>query len=454
MTTTAPSRSRGTTPPVMGIRMVRVADIDPHPKNPRRDLGDLTELTQSIQARGIRQNLTVVPTGDGRYVTVIGHRRLAAAKLAGLHDLPCDVDPDMSEAEQLEMMLLENLQRIDLTPIEEAEGYQDLLDLGVNVREICRTTGRSEKTVTARLRLLKLPDTVRAQVHTGQATLEDAARLDALADHPKELAKVAKSLGTSNFEWQLDVAKRGIEYSTVRDPIIAELRARKIRKASGYPEGNPFADLASVADLDQLGKLPAGTTYYLPAHDAAIRLYKPWSSRAAASTTAGSKTTAEKAAAKQAEEEWQARAATAISLRDQWMREFVARRKLSNPQKQTILDHSIPVITTNQLSCPNPAVTLKWLTGAGDYDTAKVRLDALGIDPVMRLLIWHHLATDELPSKWNPTVTTPMLADFYTLIGQLGYLISTAERELIGAPDAADQPADSQTAITDAEEPA
>lgn len=195
------------------IRMIPVDLIDPHPHNPRRDLGDLTELADSIMAHGIRQNLLLVPMhpdwpcedpdylSDGddgreycaacdtndrpsniRYRAVIGHRRLSAARLAGLSEVPAVVDYMLTEAQQLELMLLENIQRADLSPVEEAEGYQQLLDLGVKVRAIAKATGRAEKTVTGRLRLLALPDKVREQVHTGQATLEDAAQLQRFVD--------------------------------------------------------------------------------------------------------------------------------------------------------------------------------------------------------------------------------------------------------------------------------
>lgn len=136
------------------ITMVPVTQIDPHPHNPRRDLGDLTELARSIKAHGIRQGLLLVPQGEpeyedagpglglrptwSRYTLVIGHRRHAAAAKAGLAAVPAVIDRDLSEADQIELMLLENIQRSDLSPIEEAEGYQQLLDLDVPVATIAR----------------------------------------------------------------------------------------------------------------------------------------------------------------------------------------------------------------------------------------------------------------------------------------------------------------------------
>ena len=95
------------------IDNLRIELLTPHPDNPRKDLGDLTELAASIKENGVLQNLTVVPHEDG-YRVIIGHRRLEAAKLAGLTEVPC-VIVDMSPKEQVQTMLLENMQRADLT---------------------------------------------------------------------------------------------------------------------------------------------------------------------------------------------------------------------------------------------------------------------------------------------------------------------------------------------------
>ena len=117
------------------IKQISIELIDPHPENPRKNLGNLTELAESIKANGIMQNLTVVPKDDGRYMAVIGHRRLAAAKLAGLETVPCTV-VDMDRKTQLSTMLLENMQRSELSYIEQADGFQLMLDLGETVESI------------------------------------------------------------------------------------------------------------------------------------------------------------------------------------------------------------------------------------------------------------------------------------------------------------------------------
>lgn len=132
------------------IKYIPVSKLWGHPDNPRKDLGDVTELAESIKVNGVLQNLTVVPLigeitkkWDGEsYRVIIGHRRLAAAKLAGLEELPCVV-VEMSEREQLSTMLTENMQRSDLTVYEQAQGFQMMLDMGDTVEDIAEKSGFS-----------------------------------------------------------------------------------------------------------------------------------------------------------------------------------------------------------------------------------------------------------------------------------------------------------------------
>lgn len=119
--------------------MIPIEKLHPHPDNPRKELGDLTELADSIRAKGVFQNLTVVQFEDD-YRIIIGHRRRAASELAGLTHLPC-VIVDMTPKEQVETMLLENMQREDLTPYEQAQGFQMMIDMGDTVEEIVQKTG-------------------------------------------------------------------------------------------------------------------------------------------------------------------------------------------------------------------------------------------------------------------------------------------------------------------------
>ena len=136
----------------MGITIenLQVDDLHANPNNPRKQVGDIDELASSIRSQGIKQPLLVTPNGetdiDGhkQYRVVIGHRRLAAAKQSGLSTVPAIVE-EMDARREREIMLVENTQRSDLTPIEEADGYQGLLDLGVGVKEMAEKTGRSDR---------------------------------------------------------------------------------------------------------------------------------------------------------------------------------------------------------------------------------------------------------------------------------------------------------------------
>ena len=153
--------------------MIPIEKLHPHPDNPRKELGDLTELADSIRAKGVFQNLTVVPFEDD-YRIIIGHRRRAASELAGLTHLPC-VIVDMTPKEQVETMLLENMQREDLTPYEQAQGFQMMIDMGDTVEEIVQKTGFSKKTVKRRLKMAELDQSVLREVSARQISMEDFA---------------------------------------------------------------------------------------------------------------------------------------------------------------------------------------------------------------------------------------------------------------------------------------
>ena len=220
------------------IQNIAISKLHPHYDNPRKDLGDLTELAESIKANGIFQNLTVVPwfskiTGVGcddpkqqeemGYTVVIGHRRLAAAKLAGLTEVPCAIS-NMNMHDQISTMLLENMQRSDLTVYEQAQGFQMMLDLGDSVDEISKRTGFSETTVRRRVKLLELDnDKFRESVGRG-ATLMDYLELDKIQNNELKNSVLDK-IGTSNFKFELqraiDKEKNEHEMSLLIDQVKA-----------------------------------------------------------------------------------------------------------------------------------------------------------------------------------------------------------------------------------------
>ena len=195
------------------ILMIPTSMLFPHPDNPRKDVGDVTELAESIKANGILQNLTVVPKLDGdtkwdgeAYTVIIGHRRLAAAKKAKLGELPCIVR-EMSPNEQVKTMLMENMQRTDLTVYEQAQGFQMMLDMGETVESIAKESGFSQSTVRSRVKLLELDADKFKKSESRGATLQDYAELGKIENHDLK-NKVLDAIGTANFK---DALKKAID---------------------------------------------------------------------------------------------------------------------------------------------------------------------------------------------------------------------------------------------------
>lgn len=171
--------------------------LHPHPDNPRKDLGDLTELADSIKANGVMQNLTAVPRSEGGYTVIIGHRRLAAAKKAGLSEVPC-VIVDIPYRDQLATMLLENMQRSDLSVYEQAEGFQMMFDFGESVEAISEKTGLSQTTVRRRLKIAELDKKTLKKVQDRQLSLADFDKLSKIEDLEARNRALAE-IGTPNF---------------------------------------------------------------------------------------------------------------------------------------------------------------------------------------------------------------------------------------------------------------
>lgn len=183
------------------IEYIHISRLHPHPDNPRKELGDLTELAASIEAKGVLQNLTVAPDNDGGYRIVIGHRRYAAAKLAGFTDLPCVV-ADMTPQEQFETMMVENVHRSDLTVYEQAEGFQMMLDMGGSVEQVAEKTGFSETTVRRRVKLLDLNKEKFQKAEKRGGTMTDYLKLTDIKD-PERRNKVLDTIGTAEFNASL-----------------------------------------------------------------------------------------------------------------------------------------------------------------------------------------------------------------------------------------------------------
>lgn len=180
------------------VRLTRLLPIDhvhPGKYQPRRkfDEDDLSALVESVRERGILQPLLVrkdpaAPPGAQSYEIIAGERRWRAAQLAGLHEVPVLVRT-LTDREALEIALIENIQRADLTPLEEAEGFKRLMDEFEHTQEdLARAVGKSRSHVANMLRLLALPDPVKALVQDGSLSMGHARALLTAAD-PLALAQ-------------------------------------------------------------------------------------------------------------------------------------------------------------------------------------------------------------------------------------------------------------------------
>jgi ParB family chromosome partitioning protein len=225
--------------PSVGIVQIPIALLAHHPDNPRKDLGDLTELAASIKAKGVMQNLTVVPYrdagGTGCYHVVIGNRRMEAAKKAGLPTLPC-VIAHMTKAEQVQTMLLENMQRENLTPYEQAQGFRLMMDFGDSVGQISEKTGFSETTVRRRLKMAELDAETLHRVSERQLSLTDFDRLAEIED-VNVRNKVLEHIGTNNFDWHVAKAKEQQNERRVQETWRTALNAAGFTEIAAWSGG-------------------------------------------------------------------------------------------------------------------------------------------------------------------------------------------------------------------------
>ncbi len=144
-------------------RRIPIHLIEANPDQPRSAMGDLSDLTRSIVDKGVLEPILVRPRGDGRFTIISGERRFRASLEAGLSEIPC-IEMDVPDNELLEIALVENLQRKDLSPFEEAEGYKALQERhGYTHEQIADAVGKSRVTITEALSISRLPDRVQEE---------------------------------------------------------------------------------------------------------------------------------------------------------------------------------------------------------------------------------------------------------------------------------------------------
>ena len=176
-------------------RLVAIEQIDPNPNQPRQVMGDLSELIASIVEKGILEPLVVRQRGD-RFQIIAGERRYQAAVQAGLRDLPA-VIRDVDDAEMLEIALIENLQRKDLTPFEEAEALQGLASsCGYTHEDLARRLGKSRTSVTESLALVSMPEEIRNLCRLADISSKSLLLQVVRQDEPTKMAALVENIAS------------------------------------------------------------------------------------------------------------------------------------------------------------------------------------------------------------------------------------------------------------------
>lgn len=246
------------------IENIDITLLEPHPDNPRKDVGDVSELAESIKASGILQNLTVVPH-EGKYRVIIGHRRLAAARKAELSKLPCAV-VDMDYKTQLATMLSENMQRVDLTVVEQVQGIQMMLDLGESVQDVAGKTGFTVKTVKQRSKLSALPVDKLKEAEAKGGTIEEY--LKCLEFDGKVREELLSYCDTKDFSFQYQYEVRSKKERANKERFLKEIDTKNWKElksgeqySSKYDQVNSFR-LDNEYDFSN-PVLPDGNFFYL-----------------------------------------------------------------------------------------------------------------------------------------------------------------------------------------------
>ena len=200
------------------VTMLRVSEIEPNPDQPRREFDPeaLSQLADSIATHGLIQPIVVRSAGtDGLYQIIAGERRWRASKMAGLTEIPVIVK-ELDDSKAAQVALIENIQREDLNPIEEAAGYKSLMDdYSMTQEEVAKQVGKSRSAVANSTRLLDLPDGVKDLVKNGQLSAGHAKVLLSVHDEDEmvrlALNAVAKSLSVRETEKAIKLALRKLK---------------------------------------------------------------------------------------------------------------------------------------------------------------------------------------------------------------------------------------------------
>lgn len=457
------------------IKLINTSLIDPHPDNPRKNIGDVTDLAASIKANGLLSPLSVVPHGS-RYRVIAGHRRLAACKQAGTGAVPCFV-LDLDPLQQLEAMVTENCQREQLTVLEEADAIQGMLDLGATTASVAHRLGRSADYVRDRAKAASITADVRqARADFDQLTIGQLIAISRYDGQPDRQERLTRAAGTSNFDYLLTSFKRDDEHAAWFDAVTKRLESGSTGLNVIPDPENTFSDPEwrfSHAVYDYAGKCIVEDTIkeILEDDPAAVSIHQAnkqiylWDKRdKAAEDAENARIDAERAAAETERHALAEYAATSYGRRTAWLHANL------HAIKYTKLVETTARLGLLQLIDPEPQGYTRPLTTWNNTECAAEQFSTIsGIDPEQALAeLRHHLNEPDWavwavqilasriewfidPEDWTtPNVVGRRIPGYYLILQDLGYEASDDETshldQLVAAIAEADQPEEDEEA--------
>lgn len=263
-----------------GTLTADITKLEPNPYQPRQEFEPdaLQELSDSIREHGIIQPVTIEDAGNGTFYIIAGERRTRAAKLAGLDRIPVQLKK-YPEERRLEIALIENIQRENLNPVEEAVAYQNLMEIGsINQEELARRVGKNRSTVANALRLLKLPEDMQHALIEGSITAGHARALLSVTNPADQRVLFGRITGSGlsvreseqyaaemNNGGRAVVKGKPMKKSPARDPDIARLEQQfidvfgtKVTLKGTLDKGSLVIEYFSRDDLDRLYNIITG----------------------------------------------------------------------------------------------------------------------------------------------------------------------------------------------------
>jgi len=258
-----------------GVREIALSEISANPHQPRTHFNEdaLRELSDSIKSQGVISPLIVAPKAVGGYEIIAGERRFRASRLAGLETVPVIIREDLSEENKLGIALIENVQREDLTAIEEAKAYREMMEqLDLTQQDVAELVGKKRATVANSLRLLNLPEEMQSAVDNGVITAGHARSIlsvvnpadqvllfNRIRDNGYSVREAEKQAGELNRGIKAPSQEKGAVPSAGKDPHILSIEQRfidhfgtKVQLRGSLNKGKIEIDYYSPDDLDRI----------------------------------------------------------------------------------------------------------------------------------------------------------------------------------------------------------